>query len=72
MKGEPLQALTVAEYDARAKVIVLTGEGKGFQGVISEMPLGSTESRDAVLNMARGLTAGVGDITRKSAKSASL
>ncbi|MGL5253097.1 MAG: enoyl-CoA hydratase/isomerase family protein [Moraxella sp.] len=69
MKGELLQALTVAEYDARAKVIVLTGEGKGFSsgGDIREM-LGSTESRDAVLNMARGLTAGVGDITRKIRK----
>lgn len=30
--------------------------------------LGSTESRDAVLNMARGLTTGVGDITRKIRK----
>ena len=30
MKGELLQALSHAEYDDTAKVIVLTGAGKGF------------------------------------------
>lgn len=69
MKAELLQALTVAEYDEHAKVIVLTGEGKGFSsgGDIREM-LGSTESQQAVINMARGLTSGVGEISRKIRK----
>lgn len=69
MKGELLQALSHAEYDSDAKVIVLTGAGKGFTsgGDIREM-LGSTESREAVLKMARGLTTGVGEISRKLRK----
>lgn len=69
MKGELLQALSHAEYDSDAKVIVLTGAGKGFTsgGDIREM-LGSTESREAVLKMAYGLTTGVGEISRKLRK----
>ncbi len=69
MKGELLQALEFAEYDTQAKVIVLTGEGKGFSsgGDIREM-LGSADSKAAVVNMARGLTTGVGDISRKIRK----
>lgn len=69
MKGELLQALSHAEYDDTAKVIVLTGAGKGFSsgGDIREM-LGSTETRQAVLKMAHGLTTGVGEISRKLRK----
>ncbi|MFW2177675.1 MULTISPECIES: enoyl-CoA hydratase/isomerase family protein [unclassified Moraxella] len=65
MKAELYQALRHADYDSEAKVIVLTGAGKGFSsgGDIREM-LGSTESREAVLNMAKNLTSGVGDVTR--------
>ena len=69
MKGELLQALHHAEYDSEAKVIVLTGAGKGFSsgGDIREM-LGSTDSRESVLKMAHGLTSGVGEISRKLRK----
>ena len=69
MKGELLQALSHAEYDDTAKVIVLTGAGKGFSsgGDIREM-LGSTETRQAVLKMAHSLTTGVGEISRKLRK----
>ena len=69
MKAELLQALQYAEYDMDAKVIVLTGAGKGFSsgGDIREMA-GSTQSRETVRHMAHNLTAGVGEITRKIRK----
>lgn len=69
MKSELYDALQVANYDVNAKVIVLTGAGKGFSsgGDIREM-LGSTESREAVLKMSHSLTSGVGDITRRIRK----
>ena len=62
MKAELLQALQYAEYDMDAKVIVLTGVGKGFSsgGDIREMA-GSTQSRETVRHMAHNLTAGVGE-----------
>ncbi len=69
MKSELLQALSHAEYDRAAKVIVLTGAGKGFSsgGDIREM-LGSTDSQEAVLKMSHSLTSGVGEISRKLRK----
>ena len=69
LKNNVLKALDAAAADDQVRVIILQGSGGNFSsgGDIREM-LGSTESRDAVLNMARGLTAGVGDITRKIRK----
>lgn len=57
MKGELLQALSHAEYDDTAKVIVLTGAGKGFSsgGDIREM-LSGADNRENLLKMSHSLT----------------
>lgn len=69
MKSELYQALEYAHYDTHAKVIVLTGAGKGFSsgGDIREM-VGSTDSRENLLKMSHSLTSGIGDITRRIRK----
>ena len=69
MKSELYQALDYAQYDTAAKVIIITGAGKGFSsgGDIREM-LSGADNRENLLKMSHSLTIGIADITRRIRK----